>query len=92
MGQRPLKSLSPCERVRAALICLHHRNPAIELLMLDGPTVDLDFVGLGALRDALKSWPGAMVVVSHDRDFTESIDIRREIRLGASGSHEPLRN
>ena len=37
--------------------------------------------GLGALRDALKSWPGALVVVSHDRDFIESIDVRCEIRL-----------
>ena len=90
LAQRPLKSLSPGERVRAALICLYHRNPAIELLVLDEPTVGLDFVGLGALRDALKSWPGAMVVVSHDRDFIESIDIRREIRLGASGSREPI--
>ena len=92
LAQRPLKSLSPGERVRAALICLYHRDPAIELLVLDEPTVGLDFVGLGALRDALKSWPGAMVVVSHDRDFIESIDIRCEIRLGATGSHEQLRN
>ena len=89
MAQRPLKSLSPGERVRAALICLYHQNPAIELLVLDEPTVGWDFVGLGARRDALKSWPGAMVVVSHDRDFVESIDIRYEIRLGASGSHKP---
>ena len=80
------------ESGRAALICLYHRDPAIELLVLDEPTVGLDFVGLGALRDASKSWPGAMVVVSHDRDFIESIDIGCEIRLGASGSHEPLRN
>ncbi|MCG8651810.1 MAG: ATP-binding cassette domain-containing protein, partial [Pirellulales bacterium] len=81
LAQRPIKSLSPGERVRAALICLYHRAPAIELLVLDEPTVGLDFVGLGALRDALKSWPGAMVVVSHDRDFVESIGVRCEIRL-----------
>jgi ATPase subunit of ABC transporter with duplicated ATPase domains len=82
LAERPLKSLSPGERVRAALICLYHRSPAIELLVLDEPTVGLDFVGLGALRDALKSWPGALVVVSHDRDFVDSIDVCREIRLG----------
>jgi len=92
LSQRSLKSLSPGERVRAALICLYHRSPAIELLVLDEPTVGLDFVGLGALRDALKSWPGAMVVVSHDRDFIDSIGVSSEIRLGATGSHEPLRN
>ena len=81
LAERPLKSLSPGERVRAALICLYHRSPAIELLVLDEPTVGLDFVGLGALRDALKSWPGALVVVSHDRDFIESIGVCCEIRL-----------
>ena len=77
---------------RGQVICLYHRDPAIELLVLDEPTVGLDFVGLGALRDAVKNSPRAMVVVSHDHDFIESIDIRCEIRLGASGSHEPLRN
>ena len=92
LAQRPIKNLSPGERVRAALICLYHRSPAIELLVLDEPTVGLDFVGLGALRDALKSWPGAMVVVSHDRDFVESIGVCCEIRLGTTGSHERLRD
>ena len=82
LAERPLESLSPGERVRAALICLYHRSPVIELLMLDEPTVGLDFVGLGALRDSLNSWPGALVVVSHDRDFIESINVCREIRLG----------
>ena len=80
LAQRPIKSLSPGERVRAALICLYHRTPVIELLVLDEPTVGLDFVGLGALRDALKNWPGAMVVVSHDRDFVESIGVNYEIQ------------
>lgn len=81
LAERPLKSLSPGERVRAALICLYHRSPVIELLVLDEPTVGLDFVGLGALRDALKRWPGAFVVVSHDRDFIDSIQVCREVRL-----------
>lgn len=81
LAQRPLKSLSPGERVRAALICLYHRSPAIELLMLDEPTVGLDFVGQAALRDALKCWPGAIVVVSHDREFTKRIGVHREIEL-----------
>lgn len=81
LAERPLLSLSPGERVRAALICLFHRSPAIDLLVLDEPTVGLDFVGLGALRDALKSWRRALVVVSHDRDFVDSIGPNFQIRL-----------
>ncbi|MFO0939700.1 MAG: ATP-binding cassette domain-containing protein [Pirellulales bacterium] len=81
LAERPLQSLSPGERVRAALICLFHRTPAVELLILDEPTVGLDFVGLAALRDALKSWPGALVIVSHDRDFIDSIDVNCQIKL-----------
>ena len=92
LAQRPIKSLSPGERVRAALICLYHRCPAIELLVLDEPTFGLDFVGLSALREALKSWPGATVIVSHDRDFIESIGVHSEIKLGASGSLASLGN
>ena len=81
LAERPLKSLSPGERVRAALICLYHRSPLIELLVLDEPTIGLDFVGIASLRDALSSWPGAMVIVSHDRDFIESVGVDREVRL-----------
>lgn len=85
LAERPLVSLSPGERVRAALICLYHRTPVVELLVLDEPTVGLDFVGLAALRDALRSWTGAIVIVSHDRDFLESIDTCREMRLERAG-------
>lgn len=81
LAERPLQSLSPGEKVRAALICLFHRSPAIDLLVLDEPTVGLDFVGLGALRDALTSWPRALVVVSHDRDFIDSIGTNFQVRL-----------
>lgn len=91
LAERPLRSLSPGERVRAALICLFHRSPAIELLILDEPTVGLDFVGLGALRDALKSWPGAMIIVSHDRDFVDSIDTNYQITLDRGSINRPRR-
>lgn len=81
LAERPMQSLSPGERVRAALICLFHRSPAVELLILDEPTVGLDFVGLAALQHALKSWPGALVIVSHDRDFVDSIGVNCQIKL-----------
>lgn len=48
LAQRPMRSLSPGERVRAALICLFQRSPAVELLILDEPTYSLDLVGQAA--------------------------------------------
>jgi ATPase subunit of ABC transporter with duplicated ATPase domains len=81
LAERPMSSLSPGERVRAALICLFRRTPTVELLVLDEPTLSLDFVGLAALQTALKAWPGGLVVASHDREFLEAIGIEQSINL-----------
>ena len=51
LGQRPLRSLSPGERARAALICLFSRAPAVELLILDEPTFSLDLLAQRALAE-----------------------------------------
>ena len=74
LAQRPLRSLSAGERVRAALVCLWER---VEMLVLDEPTCSLDLLGQRALTRALKAWPGGLVVASHDRDFLESVTTRR---------------
>jgi ATPase subunit of ABC transporter with duplicated ATPase domains len=73
LAERPMRSLSPGERTRAALICLFCRSPAIELLILDEPTYSLDLVGQRAMTNALRAWPGGLIVASHDRAFLSAI-------------------
>jgi ATPase subunit of ABC transporter with duplicated ATPase domains len=87
LAERPLASLSPGERVRAALICLYQQAPTVELLVLDEPTYSLDFVGIAALRRALRAWPGGLVIASHDREFLEGIGIETTLVLDGTGGH-----
>ena len=82
LAERPLRSLSPGERARAALICLFARSPAVEVLILDEPTFSLDLIGRKALTKALEVWPGGLVVASHDHAFLEEIRVNRTIQLG----------
>ena len=77
-----MRSLSPGERVRAALICMFQRSPAVELLILDEPTYSLDLVGQRALTNALRVWPGGLVVASHDLAFLSAIGIEKYLELG----------
>jgi ATPase subunit of ABC transporter with duplicated ATPase domains len=79
LAERPLASLSPGERVRAALLALCTRSPTIELLILDEPTNHLDVVGLNDLERVLRAWPGGLLVVSHDREFLHNIGVCREM-------------
>ncbi|MCP4345637.1 MAG: ABC-F family ATP-binding cassette domain-containing protein [Desulfobacterales bacterium] len=90
LASRPLFSLSPGERVRAALICLFQQKPEIQVLVLDEPTYSLDFVGETSLRAALKAWPGGLIVASHSRDFLSSINISEQLSLDGNGKHSLL--
>lgn len=82
LASRPLATLSPGERLRAALVCLSRRRPGPELLVLDEPTQHLDFVGLAALEAVLAGWRGGLLVVSHDPEFLEAIGVSRTLDLG----------
>jgi ABC transport system ATP-binding/permease protein len=63
--------LSGGEGRRLELLRLLMSEPNV--VLLDEPTNDLDIDTLTALEDLLDSWPGTLVVVSHDRYFTERV-------------------
>ncbi len=67
----PVHTLSGGERRRLLLLQVLGRRPNV--LFLDEPTNDLDLETLRALEDFLDEWPGAVVVVSHDRAFLERV-------------------
>jgi len=67
----PVGALSGGERSRVQLAKL--LRAGANFLVLDEPTNDLDLVTLGVLEEALAGFPGAALVVSHDRWFLDRI-------------------
>jgi ATP-binding cassette subfamily F protein uup len=72
--------LSGGERRRLQLLRVLLSGPNV--LLLDEPTNDLDVDTLTALEDVLDTWPGTLVVVSHDRYFLERTCTRLVALLG----------
>ncbi len=82
MWGRTLSALSGGERTRAYLAGLLLREP--DLLMLDEPTNHLDLDSVEWLESWLGSFRGALIVVSHDRYFLDSVTTRTwEIAFGS---------
>ena len=69
--RRKVSALSGGERARVTL-ALALKSGA-NVLLLDEPTNDLDIATLGALEELLESWPGCVIVVSHDRWFLDRV-------------------
>ena len=67
----PVKMLSGGERNRLLLARLFAR-PA-NILVLDEPTNDLDIESLELLEDTLQTYPGTLLLVSHDRRFLDNV-------------------
>lgn len=68
---RTVDSLSPGERTRAALALLQARG--VNLLVLDEPTNHLDLPAIEQLEEALESYDGALLLVTHDRRLLENV-------------------
>lgn len=81
-AHKRVETLSGGERLRATLACVMTGTRPPQLLVLDEPTNHLDLDAIEAVEAALAAYDGALVVVSHDRDFLAAIGIEREIRLG----------
>ncbi|MCC9174765.1 ribosomal protection-like ABC-F family protein [Arthrobacter sp. zg-Y179] len=77
-----IDALSPGERTRASLALLQARG--VNLLVLDEPTNHLDLPAIEQLEEALESYEGALLLVSHDRRLLENVrlDTRWEVKDG----------
>ena len=86
----PVRALSGGERNRLLLARLFAR-PA-NLLVLDEPTNDLDIESLELLESTLQTYPGTLLLVSHDRTFLDNVvtqTLVAESRDGTTGTwHE----
>jgi ATPase subunit of ABC transporter with duplicated ATPase domains len=67
----PVSDLSGGERRRLQMLRLLAGEPNV--LLLDEPTNDLDTDTLASLEDLLDTWPGTMVIASHDRYLLERV-------------------
>jgi ATPase subunit of ABC transporter with duplicated ATPase domains len=78
---RPAASLSPGERTRAVLALLMARG--VNCLVLDEPTNHLDLPAIEQLEQALDSYDGTLLLVTHDRQLLDAVRIDRTIELSA---------
>jgi ATPase subunit of ABC transporter with duplicated ATPase domains len=77
--ERSAATLSPGERTRAALALL--TAAGTNCLVLDEPTNHLDLPAIEQLEQALATWEGTLLLVTHDRAFLDAVEIDRVVSL-----------
>jgi len=85
---RPAASLSPGERTRAGLALLQARGT--NLLVLDEPTNHLDLPAIVQLEQAVESFDGTVLLVTHDRRMLQSVRANRRWEMTAGRLTETL--
>lgn len=78
---RPVDELSPGERTRAAMALLQARG--VNLLVLDEPTNHLDLPAIEQLEQALETYDGTLLLVTHDRRMLAAVQTDRHWRVEA---------
>ena len=77
--ERQVDELSPGERTRAGLALL--QACGTNVLVLDEPTNHLDLVAIEQLEQALESYDGALLLVTHDRRMLANVRVDRSWRV-----------
>jgi ATPase subunit of ABC transporter with duplicated ATPase domains len=77
---RTIREVSGGESVLLRLVALLLGRP--DVLLLDEPTNNLDLHARRRLYSAVASWPGVMIVVSHDRELLDLVDQIADLRSG----------
>jgi ATPase subunit of ABC transporter with duplicated ATPase domains len=85
--QTPVKDLSGGQRRRLQLLLILLDEPNV--LVLDEPSNDLDTDMLAAMEDLLDTWPGTLLVVSHDRYLLERVTDQQYAILDGRLRHVP---
>ena len=83
----PVRDLSGGQQRRLQLLLILLDQPNV--LILDEPTNDLDTDMLAVIEDLLDSWPGTLIVVSHDRYFIERVTDQQYAILRGHLRHLP---
>lgn len=78
---RPVSQLSGGERMKIAILALWGLHPGA-LLLLDEPDNHLDQTAAVALQQALRQWPGAWLLVSHNDEFAAACGVTHTLQLG----------